>query len=73
MRTIPDNPAFAIGHRFIPLGKARRVYTVTDILRTYDNTGALVRLRYVAQCEFMGQALVDHDVNETTIARGAIQ
>ena len=71
MKEIPDNPRFAIGQQYIPSGQARRVYTVADILRTYNARGALVRLRYVGVTQFMGQTLTDHDVCETTIARGA--
>jgi hypothetical protein len=70
MNPIADCPRFSIGQQFTPIGKAKRVYTIRDILRTYNHSGQLVRIRYLATCEFMGQVLTDYDVNETTIARG---
>jgi hypothetical protein len=62
-------PRFAIGQQFKSRGKHPRLMTVCDILRTYNAAGDLVRIRYVAQHEFMGQTIKDHDVCETTIAR----
>lgn len=61
---------FAIGTKFKTRGKHPRLCTVTDILKTYDSRGQLVKIRYVAQHEFGGQIVADHDVVETTIARG---
>lgn len=63
-------PRYEIGQRFKTRGKHPRLYTVTDILRTYNAKGELVRLRYVATTGFVGQTLTDHDVVETTIALG---
>lgn len=46
-----------------------REYTVTDIYRTYNSDGLMVKLRYVATHDFCGQKVTDYDVIETTIAR----
>jgi len=60
-------PRFAIGTRF---NYKTRVCTVTDILRTYNSAGDLVKIRYVAEHKFLGQIVTDSDVCETSIARG---
>ena len=65
-----SEPRFTIGTKFMTRGNAPRAYTVTDILRTYNSAGALVKIRYVATHELCGQTVTDHDVCETTIARG---
>lgn len=66
-------PRFKIGTTFNTPGKYPRLCTVTDILRTYNNAGELVRIRYQATHEFMGQSLTDRDVIETTIARNLVE
>jgi len=63
---------FTIGHQFKTRGKASRLCTVTDILRTYNAAGELVRIRYVATHEMMGQTVTDHDVCETSIMMGTL-
>lgn len=66
-------PRFPIGTRFIPAGrKVKNVWRVVDIWRTYDSAGNLVRVRYVAAHDFLGQTVTDCDVIETTIARGLV-
>jgi hypothetical protein len=65
-------PKFNIGHQFKTRGKHPRLCTVVDILRTYNAKGDLVKTRYVATHEFMGQTVTDGDVCETTIAMGSI-
>lgn len=62
---------YEIGHQFTMRGKAPQVCTVVDVLRTYNSAGELVKLRYVATHQFMGQTLTDSDVCDTTIARGS--
>lgn len=62
---------FPLGTRFTPVGK-RYVCTVIDILRTYNNDNELVKVRYAAAHQFMGQTLVDEYL-ETTIARGLLK
>lgn len=64
---------FEIGTRFVPRGRKEKVeFTVIDILRTYNNAGELVRTRYVATRQLLGQTVTDHDVCATTIALGLI-
>lgn len=64
---------YAIGTQFKTRGKAPRLCTVTDILKTYNSAGELVKTRYVAQHDFMGQKVNDYDVVTTTIAMGLCQ
>lgn len=64
------HPRFAIGQRYTTRGKAPRLCTVTDILRTYNAAGELVCIRYTATHEFMGQLVTDHYVCDATIAMG---
>lgn len=63
---------FAIGTRYLTRGKAPRLCTVTDVLRTYNSANELVRLRYVATHEFMGQTMTDGDVCDAAIAMGKL-
>lgn len=68
---MPD-ARFAIGTQFKSHGKHPRICTVTDILRTYNSAGQLVKVRYVATHEIFGQIVSDSDVCDTTIARAII-
>lgn len=61
---------FKIGTKYTARGKQKRECTVTDILKTYNSAGELVKIRYVATHEFCGQIITEHDVVETTIAMG---
>lgn len=61
---------YAIGTQFITAGKHGRLCTVIDILSTFNHSGELVKTRYIATHEMMGQVVVDHDVNDVTVARG---
>lgn len=70
--TTERQPRFNIGTTYLSTGKRKDVCTVTDILKTYNSAGELVSLRYVATHQFMGQAVADSDVVETTIARNVI-
>ena len=45
---------FAIGTKYKTRGKAPRICTEVDVLRTYNSAGELVKLRYVSQHEFLG-------------------
>ena len=64
---------YAIGTKYEMKGKnSRAICTVTDIYKTYNSTGELVKVRYEAQHEFCGQIVNDHDICATTIARGLI-
>ena len=61
---------FPIGTTYTTSGRAPRLCVVTDILKTYNNAGELIKIRYVSQHDFMGQKVTDRDVCETEIARG---
>lgn len=68
-----DRAKFSPGTKFKTRGKYPRVCTVMDTLHTYNGAGELVRVRYVATHEFLGQTVIDRDVCETTIALGLIE
>jgi hypothetical protein len=61
---------YSIGTQFKSRGKHPRLYTVIDIHRTYNAAGEMVKLRYVATFELMGQKVTDYDVVETSISMG---
>ena len=63
---------YPIGTLFKTRGKAPRLCEVTDIYKTYNAQGLLVKTRYVAQHDFMGQKVTDYDVVATTIAMGLV-
>ena len=63
-------PRFAIGTQYMSRGKHPHLCTVCDILRTYNNAGELVAVRYVSTHEFAGQIVTNYDVVDTTIAMG---
>lgn len=64
------SPKFKIGQTFMPYGKHPKLNTIIDIHTTTNSAGEVVKFRYVATHEFMGQVITDYDVNETTVARG---
>lgn len=63
---------FKIGQQYMGRGSQPKLHTVTDIYKTYNSNGELVKIRYAASCNFMGQTLVNHDVVDTTIAMGKL-
>lgn len=65
-----DAADYKIGTKFKTRGKHPRICTVTDVLKTYNAKGELVRTRYVAVHEFCGMLVTDPDVCAVTIARG---
>jgi hypothetical protein len=65
-------PRYLPGQKFKTGGKRGDICTVTDIHKTYNGAGELVKTRYVATHEFCGQVITDSDVVETTIARGLL-
>ena len=69
----PTDACFPQGTVYMTRGKSPRRCTVIDIWRTYDLAGRLVRVRYVAGHEFMGQTVINHDVTETTIKMGLVR
>jgi hypothetical protein len=62
---------YRIGQQFTTRGSPR-LYTVVDILRTYNEAGDLVRTRYLAEYEFMGQTVTE-EVLGVTIAVGLVE
>jgi len=50
-----------------------KTWTVIDILKTYNSKNELVKLRYVATHQLMGQPITDYDVVPVTISRGLFQ
>lgn len=64
---------YPIGTKFKTRGKAPRVCTVVDYHTTTNLAGEVVKERYVATHEFMGQIVTDYDVCAVTIARGLIE
>jgi hypothetical protein len=67
------NPRYAIGQQYWTRGKGSRLCTVIDIHTTYNVAGNVVKLRYVATHEFMGQVVTDSDVPELSITMGLVQ
>lgn len=61
---------YPIGTQYRTRGKASRLCTVVDVLRTFNSKGELVRLRYAATHELVGQQVLETDVVGTTIAIG---
>ncbi len=61
---------YAIGTQFTARGKSPRLCTVVDILTTTNAAGDVVKIRYQATHQFMGQTITDSDVIETTISMG---
>ena len=66
----PQSAKYEIGTKYRTRGKHPRECIVTDILYTYNSKGSLVKIRYVASHEFLGQKMTDNDVLWTTIAMG---
>lgn len=63
---------FPVGTMFKSAGKHPRTCIVEDMLTTRNLAGEVVRIRYVATHEFMGQKVTDSDVSPVTIARGLV-
>lgn len=63
---------FAIGQQYQTRGKRLVICTIVDIHTTYNAIGDVVKVRYVATHEFMGQTVTDRDVLVTTVAMGLI-
>lgn len=64
---------FSIGTKFIRYSRAeKQVETIVDIYTTHNNAGEVVKVRYVATHEFMGQEVADYDIPEATIARSEV-
>ena len=64
---------FKIGTTYKTRGKAPRLCTIIDILKTYNNAGELVSIRYVSTHTFLGQTVTNNDVVETTVVMGLVK
>lgn len=64
---------YPVGTTFLPRGKGRHTCTVTDFHTTRNLAGEIVRERYVATHQFLGQTITETDIAEATIARGCPQ
>ena len=69
----PTEQWFPIGTTFKSYGKHPLECTITDIWKTYNAAGELVRLRYVATHRYLGQTVTNYDVCHTTVARQLIK
>lgn len=64
---------YPLGTRYVrQCGKRKDVCTIVDVLKTYNAAGDLVRVRYVATHDFLGQKVLDADVCAVTVARGLL-
>jgi len=63
---------YKIGTQYRTRDKRKDLCTITDIFRTYNNKGELVKTAYVSTHEFMGQTITCYDVPATAIARGLV-
>jgi hypothetical protein len=61
---------YPIGTQYLPMRKHAKVCTITECFKTYDSKGNLVKTSYQSTHDFLGQAVRNNDVCETTIARG---
>ena len=73
-QTMALKQRFPIGMKFCETrGRGKRAesreYVIVDVLRTYNSKNQIVSLRYVTECDFMGQKLINKDVLDTTIAK----
>jgi hypothetical protein len=72
MSSHSSTKVYPIGTQYWSRGRHPHLCTVKDILRTYSNTNELVRVRYVATHELVGQVVTDRDVVAVTIAMGLL-
>lgn len=63
---------YPIGTKFKSSGKFPRECTVIDVLKTFNSKNELVKVRYVATNQMVGQVVKNNDVCATEIARGLI-
>lgn len=65
-----ENSYYPIGTQYLSSGKCPRICTVVDHHFTYNSKNELIKMRYVATHNFMGQEITDCDVVAVSIARG---
>lgn len=61
------NQKYPIGTKYISRGKRKDICTVVDFLTTTNSKGEIIKIRYVATHDFMGQTVTDYDVLEGSI------
>lgn len=61
-------PLFNVGLQFTPIGKSKAVYTITDILTTYNLAKEVVRVEYECVHTLAGCNIKSRECH-TTIAR----
>jgi hypothetical protein len=66
------NKDYPIGTQYKTMGKRADICTITDILKTYNSKGELVKTYYVSTHDFCGQAVTNYEVPAVSIARGLI-
>lgn len=59
---------FEIGTHYI--NSKNRLCVIKDILKTFNSKGELIKTRYVAEHDFMGQKIEDNDVLHISIQKG---
>ena len=67
-----DKKYIKIGLQFIPITgrkKAKTIYTIEDIYKTYNSKNELVKTRYVTSKNYIGQKLLNYDTSIVTIQR----
>lgn len=58
---------YPIGFKFFNRGKRKDLCTITDFLTTKNIHGEIIKTRYVATHDFLGQTVTDYDVTENSI------
>lgn len=58
---------FKIGQQFT--NRKDQLCTITDIFKTYNHAGDLVKIRYAVSHNFLNQTITDYDVVDPTIAK----
>ena len=64
---------YPIGTLYLSRGKHKRLCKVIDYHVTTNLTGEIVRRRYVATNECLGQIVTDADVPESSVAMGVFE
>ena len=61
---------YQIGTIYMDIGKAANLCTITDIHTTINLANDIVKTRYVATHQFLGQTITEADIVAVTVARG---
>ena len=63
---------YNVGTEYKTRGKHPRLCIVSDLMTLTNSKGETVKTFYKSEHSFLGQTITDHEVVETTIARGLI-